>query len=331
MTEPAHGLQGWTPTAVEWAGARPAIRWCFTEGVEFTDPFFEQTIDRCLRDPFRLLFWRETGLESLAEFASASPGLPPVGFILHMSRCGSTLLAQMFARLPGVLVMSEPPSIDALLRSRSPRPETGDRDLVDWLRWMMSALGQPRQAGQRAFVVKLDAWAIFDLPLIRMAFPDAAYVFVYRDPVEVLVSQLDRRGYHMIPGALPPDWFGFSADEVHAVSPEQYCAAVLAALCENALRAARAGELTLIEYRTLPAAVPDIVAPVFGIDIGSAERALLAGVAESNAKNPLIPFVADGVEKRRRASPAVRAAVDVRLGAVYESLETLRRVDRDRP
>jgi hypothetical protein len=330
VTGSSHALQGWTPIAVDWGGARPAIRWCYTEGVEFTDPFFDQTIDHCLRDPFRLLFWRETGFESLAEFASASPGLQPAGFVFHMSRCGSTLLAQMFARLPRALVMSEPPPIDAVLRSRSVRSDTGDRELVDWLRWMVSALGQPRRLEQRAFVVKLDAWAILKFPLIRMAFPDAACVFVFRDPVEVLVSQLDHRGYHMIPGSLPPGWLGLSADEGQSLSPEQYCAAVLAALCESALSAARARQLTLIEYGTLPSAAVDIVAPLFGIDVGASERALFAGVAERNAKNPAIPFVADEVEKRRRASPAIRAAVDARVGAVYEALENLSEVDRDR-
>jgi hypothetical protein len=321
VTERSQALQGWTPTAVRWAGAQTAIRWCFTDGIEFTDPFFDQTIDRCLRDPFRLLFWRETGFEALAEFASASPGLRPTGFIFHMSRCGSTLMTQMLAGLPAALVMSEPPTVDAVLRSGRARSED---ELVDWLRWMMSALGQPRRAGQQAFVVKLDAWAIIGFPLIRRAFPDAACVFVYRDPVEVLVSQLGHRGYHMIPGTLPPGWFGLSADEVYSVSPEQYCAAVLAGLSESAMRAAGAGELTLIQYNTLPAAVPDIVAPLFGIDIGPSERALLAAVAQRDAKNPVLRFAADGAEKRGRASSALRSAVDARVGAVYESLENLR-------
>jgi hypothetical protein len=326
VTERSHALQGWTPIAVERAGGPSAIRWCFTDGVEFADPFFEQTIDRCLRDPFRLLFWRDTGFDALAELASVSPGLRPTGFIFHMSRCGSTLLAQLLARLPAVLVMSEPPTVDGVLRSG-----VGDRERVDRLRWMISALGQPRRVEQASFVVKLDAWSILDFALIRTAFPDAVCVFVYRDPLEVLVSQLARRGYHTIPGTLPPAWFGLSAGEMESMSPEHYCAAVLAALCESALRAARAGELTLIPYRSLPGAVADIVAPLFGIDVGSSERALFAAVAELDAKNPVIPFVADGVEKRRRASAAARAAVDARLGAVYDSLESQRRGDRDRP
>jgi hypothetical protein len=51
---------------------------------------------------------------------------------------------------------------------------------------------------------------------------------------------------------------------------------------------------------------------------------VLAGVAQRNAKNPAVPFVADALDKRRRATSEVRAAVEAQVGPVYESLETLR-------
>ena len=51
----------------------------------------------------------------------------------------------------------------------------------------------------------MDAWQIHSLPLIRAAFPDTPWVFVYRDPLEVMVSQLARPGTLNIPGALDPE------------------------------------------------------------------------------------------------------------------------------
>ena len=117
VTTVSHRLVGWTPTALVFDDRKPAVRWCFTEGIEFTDPMFNQTIERCLRDPFRLLFWRRTDMDVLAEFVTASPGLEPSGFIFHLSRCGSTLVAQMLAALSEALVMSEPPSFDHVLRA----------------------------------------------------------------------------------------------------------------------------------------------------------------------------------------------------------------------
>jgi hypothetical protein len=315
-------LTGWTPIALDWDGTRPVIRWCFTDGVEFIDPLFDQTIDRCLRDPFRLLFWRETGIDALAELAALSPGPEPAGLIFHMSRCGSTLLAQMFAGLSATLVISEAGPIDAVLR---PRPGRSDEDAVEWLRWMVSALGRRSGAEQRRLVVKLDAWAILQLPLIRRAFPETPCVFVYRDPVEVLVSHLGRRGYHAIPGTLPPDWFGLTLREARSLTPERYIAAVLAGLCRPAIAAARDRKLTLVQYEQLAESAATTVAPLFGVDVGRRERAVLAAVAERDAKNPVIPFVADAVDKQRRATAEARAAVAASFGQLYGALENLRR------
>ncbi len=324
VTAAPHTLAGWTPVGVDWERGRRVIRWCYTDGVEFTDPFFDQTIERCLQDPFRLLFWRETEVGSLAEFASQSPGLEPDGFIFHLSRCGSTLLAQMFAGLSTALVISEPGPIDAVLRASSTHPGPGDGEALDWLRWIVSALGQRRRDEQTRLVIKLDAWAILQLPLIRAAFPDAACVFVYRNPLEVMVSHLGHRGYHMIPGTLPSAWFGLSARQARAASAERYFAAVLARLCQAALDGARGGHLALVEYESLPEAVPETIAPLFGIEVGSLEEAVFAGVAERDAKNPAVAFVADSVEKQRRATAAARAAVETWVDPVYESLDALR-------
>jgi hypothetical protein len=320
----APSLAGWTPISVDFDPVPPVVRWCFTEDVEFTDPFFEQTIDRCLQDPFRLLFWRETDIDGLAELATARPGLEPAGIIFHLSRSGSTLVGQMLAALPEALVISEPGPIDQVLRARRTCPDLSDECIADCLRWMASALGQPRRPGQRRFVLKLDAWAILQWPLIRAAFPKAACIFVYREPVEVLVSHLGHRGYHMIPGSLAPEWLGMSMREAHTLSTEEYFALVLARLCEAALDAARNGAMELVNYSRLPDAVPDTVAALFGIEAGPLERAVFTGVAGRDAKNPFIPFVADGADKTRRTTPAVRAASEAWVRSVYESLETLR-------
>jgi hypothetical protein len=52
---------------------------------------------------------------------------------------------------------------------------------------MVAALGQAR-AGETRLFLKLDCWHMRDLPLFRRAFPNTPWVFLYRDPVEVLVS-----------------------------------------------------------------------------------------------------------------------------------------------
>jgi hypothetical protein len=313
--------------AVDYDDGRPVVRWCFTEGVEFTDSFFDQTIDRCRLDLFRLLFWRQTDIDVLGEFAAVTPGLEPSGLIFHLSRCGSTLVTQMLAGLDEALVMSEPPVIDRILRSRTDCPQISEDDIVRWVRWMASALGQPRHPGQTRFVVKLDAWAVLQWPLIRRAFPHAPCLFLYRDPLEVMVSHLGprgHRGYHMIPGTLRADLVGFSLPEAQSMTPERFCATILGRLGEAALDAAHQGQMTLVHYDSLPASVPETIGPLFGLDAASCEGMADADIVRRNAKNRSIPFVVDGDDKRRQATPAVRAAVEAEVRPVYDALETLR-------
>src|SRR5262252_3155903 len=94
---PVTDLDGWIPVGLHWAGARPMVEWRRLEGVRFGDPFFDMTLERAMGSPFRLLFPRWTGIETLEERASTHPGIPPSGFIFHISRCGSTLISQMLA------------------------------------------------------------------------------------------------------------------------------------------------------------------------------------------------------------------------------------------
>ncbi len=319
-------LIGWTPVAVDYDDGRPAVRWCFTEGIEFTDSFFDQTIERCRRDLFRLLFWRQTDIDDLGQFAADSPGLEPAGLIFHMSRCGSTLMTQMLAGLDEALVLSEPPVIDRILRSRTVCPQISEDEIVRWVRWMASALGQPRHAGQTRFVVKLDAWAILQWPLIRRAFPHTPCIFLYRDPSEVMVSHLGyggHRGYHMIPGTLPADLVGLSLLDAQSMTPERFGATILRRLCEAALDAAHQGQMTLVDYDSIPGTVPETIGPLFGLDAASCEGMAHADIVRRNAKNPSVAFMVDGEEKRRRATPAVRAAVDAEVRPVYDALEHL--------
>jgi hypothetical protein len=317
-------FRGWTPIRVNWQDRRPVIDWCFTEGVEFTDPFFDDTVRRCFRHPSRLLFRRETAISELSALTSADPALAPSGFIFHTSRCGSTLVAQMLAGLPSTLVMSEPGPLDSVLGARRIDPTLSEREHQRWFRGLVSALGRPRTPEQRHFVVKFDAWAVLDLPFILGAYPDTPWIFLYRDPVEVLVSQLDRRGYHMIPGSLSSDQLGLAGTEVTDLRPEEYCAAVLARLCESALEGSGEGR-NFVNYRQLPDAVADRVAPYFGIDVDPPARAAMGEIARRNAKNPVLDFTSDSPTKQNRASSHLRQAADHWVDPHYQALEQRRR------
>jgi hypothetical protein len=337
---PANSLKGWTPITVRWHGGQPVVHWCFTEGVDFTDPFFDQTIRRCLSDPYRLLFWQPRSLSELVAWAPSHPGLEPAGFIFHASRCGSTLVAQMFAGLASTLVLSEPAPLDQVLRWRRQQPDLGDEpdleedEVAGWLRAVVSGLGQPRRPTQKQLIIKLDAWAVFWWPLVRRAFPATPSIFLYREPSEIVASHLARRGSHMVPGFLPPELLvegefhnlGHSDgldEEMARQPPERYCATVLAALFRAALAVARRGQMHLCHYRELPGLVPERLVPLFGVDPGPEGPARFAEAASRDSGNPLLPFTR-GRSPSESVTPSVQAAVEEIAGPAYASLETWR-------
>ena len=114
-------LDGWVPIQIKWQQPRALVEWCYAGARPLTEPFFDQTIQTLMQQPFNLLFRHQTSIETLAERYEIKPGLKPTGFIFHMSRCGSTLVSQMLAALPRTIVVSEASPVDAILRAPARR------------------------------------------------------------------------------------------------------------------------------------------------------------------------------------------------------------------
>ena len=79
--------------------------------------------------------------------------------------------------------ISEANIIDQILQADAPVARR-----IEWLRDAVAALGNG------PVYIKLDASHNRNHALIRAAFPETPWVFLYRDPVEVLVSQLAKPG-----------------------------------------------------------------------------------------------------------------------------------------
>jgi hypothetical protein len=154
----------------------------------------------------------------------------------------------MLAALPGHVVIAEAHSIDQALRAHLDDPGVTDDQRITWLRGLVSALGQPRPGGETRYFVKFDSWSILELPLIRRAFPSMPWLFVYRDPVEVMASHRQRPGVHLVPGLLPPHLFGLDRESALEMPADEYGARVLAAVCGAALTGYGSGGGMLINY-----------------------------------------------------------------------------------
>jgi hypothetical protein len=302
-------LAGWMPARLNWSeywgDGQPTVDWCYRSKRGSGDSSFDQIVADCLHHPFNLLFRHQTPIEVLGQWSDVSPGLQPTGFIFHMSRAGSNLISQTLAALPRNLVLSEARPIDSILRARHFSAQVTDEQRIVWLRWMVSALGQAHE-DERQFFINFDAWNMSELPLIRRAFPGVPWVFVYGDPVEELTSQLNHRGAHMVPGLIEPSLFGINREAIAAMEPEEYCARVLAGICEAALAHYRNGGMP-INKSSRPEAIWSSISTFFGV---------------SCSENPAL--VVQKEPSKERATLQMRKAATKWLYPIYEELEAVR-------
>jgi len=316
---------GWVPIRLVWKGSgvgegEAFVDWCWLGGERFIDPFFDGAIEIAQRRPFNRLFTHRTPIAELGWWYAASPGMAPAGFIFHMSRCGSTLVSQMLAALPENVVISEAGPMDRLARAES-IPEAAK---AEWLRWMVSALGQKRSGGETRYFIKFDSPTVLALPSIRRAFPSVPWIFLYRNPEEVLVSHLRQPAPAMCAGMITDvSALGAPLDEVVSMSQEEYAARVIGRICESAaLGMDECG--MLVNYAELPEAAWGNIARRFGVEFSPDEIAQMQVVALHDAKRPRQKFEADGESKRLEVSEAVRAAAARWISPHFDELERLR-------
>lgn len=312
----------WLPIKVAPGGSEIFVDWAYFGAGPLTEPFFEGSIRRALSHPFNALFRYRMTLRDFLAPVDSEDSLQPSGFILHMSRCGSTLAAQMLAALPQNIVVSEAAPIDAVVQLARRWPQLPAEQHSRMLAAMIAAYGRRRAGDERHYFVKLDSWHTLALPLFARAFPSVPWVFLYREPVEVLVSQMHQRGTQMVPEFMPPALYGIEGAD--GMASEEYCARVLEKICRAVVDHVGDGRGLLINYRELPEALFTKVLPHFGMTFDDSERETMRLAAQRDAKAPSFTFAVDAEAKQRQASEQLRALAERHLGAVYRELEALR-------
>jgi hypothetical protein len=307
----AFASPGWLPSEVCDLDGRPVVSWRWFGRRRLAEPFYGDDLMRAGYRPLNRL----VGLRTPLPGPNDHPPRVPRGLVFHMSRCGSTLAARMLAASPAHVVISEAAPIDAVLRL-----DLADETKVEALRAMVAALGQAR-AGETRLFLKLDCWHVRDLPLFRRAFPETPWVFVYRQPVEVLVSHLRRRGVQMIPELFPSARLDL---DTPSAPDADYCVQVLAAICEGAARHYPAGGGRLVNYRQLPEALFTEILPHFGVTPSDDEAAAMRAAGARDAKAPDQTFASDVQDKQQAATPVLREICERRLDTVYRQLEVIR-------
>jgi hypothetical protein len=298
-------LARWTPVRFDFSGPVPVVDWADLSAERFVEPFFDQTVARWASGPRARPFVR-TGLEALAALDN-EPSLEPAGMIFHLSRCGSTLVSRLLGTLPGVVVLAEPTPLNALLGLDADRVD--EATLVRVVRPLVRALGRCRHGDERWLVLKCSSWNIRRRAVLAAAFPETPWVWVQRDPVQVLASLL----------AEAPGWLGLQAEPsraeqlfgldsaaVPAMARAEFAARALGAMLEAA--ASDPAQRLPIDHADLPAAVWQRVVPHFGLEADSAAIELMTDQSRFYAKDPAPQVFGGDAPGHRPVTDAMREA-----------------------
>jgi hypothetical protein len=284
------------------------------------EPFFEDSVRRAGSLPFNWLFRSRTSLDTLIAGHCEADCPQPSGLIFHMSRCGSTMLARMLMSVEHHAVASEPEPFDAVLQWAQTSSASAARKIAA-MRSIAAALGRRHSPAPDRFFMKMDAWHTPSLPLIRAAFPDVPWVFLYRDPVEVLVSQQVSPGLHIVPGMLPDSLTGIT--DGANMAQQEFGAEILARICEAVVGNWHLGGGMVVNYRDLLVLAQLEIPKHFGFVPNVGERAAFADTMLADAKQPTQDFIPDTALKQAEASQEMRNLASRRIGPVYRQLDRL--------
>lgn len=307
---------------------RPGLAWMDMTGVSLVEPFFQQTIDKAKAEhPDRHELFAE--FDTLVQLEKTFDSVSPSGFIFHSSRCGSTLLANACRAIDGAIVLSEPPAVDKLVaRFITDVDHPVKTTLYSvFLRAVVSALGQTRGGNERHLFLKFAPCSVSQIERICRIWPGVPWVFLYRDPVETIVSNMQNRPAwlqdtdHRVLASIT----GTSPDEVAAMGTEELCARSIGSFFSTAHRVANDRAL-LLNYTQLTLAEIANVLQFFGVRSAAAETDNIARETRkySKAASGERAFVADAETKQLAATDLVREMAERWAMHGYRLLEQKR-------
>jgi hypothetical protein len=207
---------------------------------------------------------------------------------------------------------------------------------------------------------KIQSIGTHAISLWRQAFPDVPWVFVYRDPVEVLVSHLKHGGdeakraacLRSRPNPTPRlihlveemqqqhhSTESITSKTVDELSNVEFCAAHLATLCQAAIEEYQnnnngnmghgGSKGQFVNYASLPDIMWESVLPNHFDTEDLSEQHIermknIAGVySKGFQKKANMPWSQDTDTKQERASEAMRQAAKTYLAPYFEKLEQL--------
>lgn len=308
---------------------RPGLLWRRIADVSFAEPFFQQTVDR-VRAEHPEDEERFAEFDALLQLDKVLPRVQPAGFIFHSSRCGSTLVANACRSLTGSIVLSEPNPVDKLIaRFITDAPDRVKESLYSvLLRAVVNALAQQQKPNDQRLFIKFSCCSVSQLARIRRIWPAVPWVFLYRDPIETIVSNISN----------PPGWLldddyrvlahitGTRASDVAQMSLEERCARSIGSFFSTAYTLANDNSM-LLNYNQLSLPAISGILSFFNARPSSEELETIARGTRIYSKHveATFEFVPDADAKQKSASALVRELAERWAMQPYQDLERSRK------
>ena len=160
--------------------------------------------------------------------------MTPKGFVFHESRCGSTLVANSLAAMDPsknrVYSESHPP-LQALQSCGDDQTLCNGNQAVQLFRDVVYLMGRTNDPMEENLFFKIQSLGSKSIAIATEAFPTVPWIYVYRDPVQVMMSHIKdgvrhancvrqlARSNSMVKNILNSKGLTFSS-----LTPEQKCA-----------------------------------------------------------------------------------------------------------
>eukprot|EP00574_Skeletonema_japonicum_P004620 CAMPEP_0201723362 /NCGR_PEP_ID=MMETSP0593-20130828/7437_1 /ASSEMBLY_ACC=CAM_ASM_000672 /TAXON_ID=267983 /ORGANISM="Skeletonema japonicum, Strain CCMP2506" /LENGTH=418 /DNA_ID=CAMNT_0048214463 /DNA_START=168 /DNA_END=1424 /DNA_ORIENTATION=- len=268
------------------------------------------------------------------------------GVVFHESRCGSTLAANtMMAMDPmrhRVYSESSPP-IAAIKACGELYEDCSVEASAYLLRDIIYMMGRSNDPNEEHLFFKFQSITTRNMDTFRKAFPETPWIYLYREPVEVMMSQLDVPQMRMANcvrshsrSEMVTKFVARSGYHPQDLDDEEWCAIHLATLCESAIKNLNDADGLGMAVNYHKDLVHDFLDTVFPkhfdvpLDQEAIDRVMEVSGIYSKNRGRQGEFKADSEEKEKKASDGIREASSLFLEPSFHTLQDSRYNIKDR-
>ena len=301
------------------------ITWLDFGNMQLRETFFEISAEELLADNTNALSMI-TDFEVLERSDLYSDALSPAGFIFHVGRCGSTLLAKVLSRPDRHIVIKEAEPLQQVLGVEFEEVFSDNRSR--YFQSLLNIYGHRRLPVHERFFVKFSSNHVKRLALIRRLYPSVPWLFLYRNPYEIIPTSLEGpawfiRNKNTAEGAFEA---GLLIEAVEQMSDLEFSVQVESSTLRIAIENT-CDHCLFVDYTQLrPENLPKILR-FFGLDVTKEEYdemdAQFGIYSKSDGES--VPFVPDSAAKRDKVTDEIGKAIDNELWGLYLALQNSKR------